>query len=317
MEACVQRSEELHEGNEDGEFEQAPVENVQPEKAADAEQSGGERRQTHMTLLPPLSAEAAKLAEVAFERFCEAKDMPEIMAAFNQLCDVLNLAPNDVHSCFPMLRARLRSWKARSLLSKLEKKAAASVYRRGRVAEGARVLVVGAGPCGLRTAIECALLGARCCVVEKRTRYTRNNVVHIWPFVIADLKALGAKSFYGRFAAGSIDHISIKRLETILLKVALLLGVDVQSNVTFVDVVDSKCFSATPNHLVKMIDALASSNVRNSVKSSRHLIHQKAEIPARILVNSLMNEGLGSRKSCTHFWGFEPEAISSAVFKSL
>ena len=33
-----------------------------------------------------------------------------------------------------------------------------------------KVCIVGAGPVGLRLAIECALLGARCVVVEKRDR---------------------------------------------------------------------------------------------------------------------------------------------------
>ena len=37
----------------------------------------------------------------------------------------------------------------------------------------AQVTVVGAGPCGLRTAIEAQLLGARVTVIEKRTSFTR------------------------------------------------------------------------------------------------------------------------------------------------
>ena len=39
-------------------------------------------------------------------------------------------------------------------------------------------------------------------------RITRNNVLHLWPFTIEDLKQLGAKKFYGKFCAGAIDHIS-------------------------------------------------------------------------------------------------------------
>ena len=58
------------------------------------------------------------------------------------------------------------------------------------------------GPCGLRSAIECKLLGARVVVVEKRDRFSRNNVLHLWPFVIHDLKSLGAKVFYPKFCAG-------------------------------------------------------------------------------------------------------------------
>ena len=96
-----------------------------------------------------------------------------------------------------------------------------------------QVLIIGAGPCGLRTAIEAQLLGAKVVVVEKRDRFSRNNVLHLWPFVINDLKALGAKKFFGKFCAGSIDHISIRQLQCVLLKVALLLGVEIHENVGF------------------------------------------------------------------------------------
>ena len=89
-----------------------------------------------------------------------------------------------------------------------------------------QVTVVGAGPCGLRTAIEAQLLGARVTVIEKRTSFTRhclscgqsmhinlffrNNVLHLWPWVIEDLKSLGAKNFYPRFCTGTMNHISIR-----------------------------------------------------------------------------------------------------------
>lgn len=68
--------------------------------------------------------------------------------------------------------------------------------------------MVGAGPCGLRAAIELALLGARVVLLEKRDSFSRNNVLHLWPFTIHDLRALGAKKFYGRFCTGTLDHIS-------------------------------------------------------------------------------------------------------------
>jgi len=71
-----------------------------------------------------------------------------------------------------------------------------------------QVLIIGAGPCGLRIAIECAFLGARAVIVEKRDRFSRNNVLHLWPYLITDLKNLGAKMFFGKFCAGAIDHIS-------------------------------------------------------------------------------------------------------------
>lgn len=51
-------------------------------------------------------------------------------------------------------------------------------------------------------------MGAKVVVIEKRDSFSRNNVLHLWPFTIHDLRGLGAKKFYGKFCAGAIDHIS-------------------------------------------------------------------------------------------------------------
>ncbi|KAJ4934059.1 hypothetical protein JOQ06_006866, partial [Pogonophryne albipinna] len=67
----------------------------------------------------------------------------------------------------------------------------------------------------------------------KRESFSRNNVLHLWPYTICDLRSLGAKKFYGRFCTGSLDHISIRQLQLILLKVSLLLGVEVHTGVEF------------------------------------------------------------------------------------
>ena len=68
-------------------------------------------------------------------------------------------------------------------------------------------LSVGGGPVGLRLAIDCILLGCDVRVIEKRPSFSRNNVLHLWPFTIEDLRQLGAKKFCGKFCAGAIDHI--------------------------------------------------------------------------------------------------------------
>ena len=71
-----------------------------------------------------------------------------------------------------------------------------------------KVLIIGAGPCGLRMAVEAALLGAKVTVVEMRDYIARNNVLHLWPLVIHDLKALGARVFSPKFCSGSVEHVS-------------------------------------------------------------------------------------------------------------
>ena len=138
------------------------------------------------------------------------------------LCEVLRLKPNQLPFFYPKLKTNLKTWKAQALWTKLDKKAGQKCYNRGKVCQGTRVLVIGAGPCGLRSALEAQLLGAKVVVVEKRDRYSRNNVLHLWPCNIHELRAMGAKKFYGKFCAGSIDHISIRQLQCILLKVWLV-----------------------------------------------------------------------------------------------
>ncbi|XP_073687717.1 F-actin-monooxygenase mical2b-like, partial [Garra rufa] len=99
-------------------------------------------------------------------------------------------------------------------------------------------LIIGGGPCGFRIAIELALLGAKVVVIEKRDSFSRNNVLHLWPYTIQDLRNLGAKKFYGKFCAGSIDHISIRQLQLMLLKIALIVGVEVHVNVEFLKLLE-------------------------------------------------------------------------------
>ncbi|VDK25488.1 unnamed protein product, partial [Anisakis simplex] len=105
------------------------------------------------------------------------------------------------------LRERVTDWKAKKLWSLLDKRAEQKEYCHQKACEKLSVLVIGAGPCGLRSAIECALLGARVMLCEQRNTFSRNNVLHLWPFVIQDLKMLGIKLLYPTFCRGAIDHI--------------------------------------------------------------------------------------------------------------
>ncbi|KAL9897754.1 molecule interacting with CasL isoform 3-T7 [Glossina fuscipes fuscipes] len=177
--------------------------------------------------------EAAAAAAELFDLFCVATTMRQILGLHRNMCELIGLRPSPLNDFYPKVKAKVRSWKAQALWKKFDARASQRVYAKGNACTGTRVLVIGAGPCGLRTAIEAQLLGAKVVVVEKRDRISRNNVLHLWPFVITDLRNLGAKKFYGKFCAGSIDHISIRQLQCILLKVALLLGVEIHEGVSF------------------------------------------------------------------------------------
>ncbi|NXW87527.1 MICA2 monooxygenase, partial [Alopecoenas beccarii] len=173
-----------------------------------------------------------------FENFIQASTCKGTIQAFNILTRQLELDPLDNRNFYTKLKSRVTTWKAKALWNKLDKRASHKEYKRGKSCMNTKCLIIGGGPCGLRTAIELAFLGAKVVVVEKRDTFSRNNVLHLWPFTIHDLRGLGAKKFYGKFCAGSIDHISIRQLQLILFKVALILGVEIHVNLEFVKVLE-------------------------------------------------------------------------------
>uniref|UniRef100_G1P102 Molecule interacting with CasL protein 1 n=1 Tax=Myotis lucifugus TaxID=59463 RepID=G1P102_MYOLU len=185
-------------------------------------------------LLPSLRDPGASMASPTstnpahahFESFLQAQLCQNVLSSFQGLCQALELEPGGGLPQYHKMKAQLNYWSAKSLWAKLDKRASA------RPVPTTKCLVVGAGPCGLRAAVELALLG-RVVLVEKRTKFSRHNVLHLWPFTIHDLRALGAKKFYGRFCTGTLDHISIRQLQLLLLKVALLLGVEIHWGVAF------------------------------------------------------------------------------------
>lgn len=178
-------------------------------------------------------------AHAHFESFLQAQLCQDVLSSFQGLCGALGLEPGGGLPQYHKIKAQLNYWSAKSLWAKLDKRAGQPVYQQGQACASTKVntwrrgtvenggqseqegqmpnlpcpvcwqcLVVGAGPCGLRAAVELALLGAHVVLVEKRTKFSRHNVLHLWPFTIHDLRALGAKKFYGRFCTGTLDHIS-------------------------------------------------------------------------------------------------------------
>ncbi|XP_057691960.1 F-actin-monooxygenase mical2b isoform X3 [Corythoichthys intestinalis] len=180
------------------------------------------------------TAQASQL----FENFVQMSTCKGTLQAFSILCRQLDLDPLDYGTFYSSLKAAVNSWKVKALWTKLDKRAQQKVYCQNKACHGTRCLIIGGGPCGLRTAIELALLGCKVVVIEKRDTFSRNNVLHLWPFTIEDLRGLGAKKFYGKFCAGSIDHISIRQLQLMLLKICLILGVEVHVNVEFIKLVE-------------------------------------------------------------------------------
>ncbi|CAL8403656.1 unnamed protein product [Boreogadus saida] len=185
-----------------------------------------------------MTADPKDLVMKLFENFAQAPACKCTLQAFNVMCAHLGLDPLEHTTFYSSLKDKMTTWKAKALWSKLDKRFAHKEYKKGQACVGTKCLVIGGGPCGLRTAIELALMGAKVVVIEKRDSFSRNNVLHLWPFTIHDLRGLGAKKFYGKFCAGAIDHISIQQLQLMLLKIALIVGVEFHINVEFVKLLE-------------------------------------------------------------------------------
>ena len=146
-----------------------------------------------------------------FNQFYDANSFQGVLSSFHDLCCKLGLQDTHYEAFYPALKEKLaasapRKWT--ELRKLLDERASLPEYDKQNACAKRRVCIIGAGPVGLRTAVEAALLGAKVDVVEKRTTFSRNNVLKLWQFMIEDLKKLGAKKLYGRFCFGTTEHIS-------------------------------------------------------------------------------------------------------------
>ena len=147
--------------------------------------------------------------------------------------------PSPVHPPIPPPATRCVC-RYRSLLATLSSRAARPQYataaRPGPAGGGFRAVIIGAGPVGLRCAIELAMLGVGVQVLESRDRFSRLQVLHLWDWVEADLIELGIKGLDPSIFTGSdFRHVSTSQLQHSLLKVALLLGVTVRFGCSVAD----------------------------------------------------------------------------------
>ena len=87
------------------------------------------------------------------------------------------------------------------------------------------ILVCGAGPVGLRAAVELALLGFRVTVIEKRPNFSRANILTFWDETMSDMLALGAKSYFPSLKpTGNQKVLGTRQIQVCLLKTLLLFG---------------------------------------------------------------------------------------------
>merc|ERR1719348_2184024 len=103
----------------------------------------------------------------AFKKFYDGETLLEVLDSFNQVCELASLPRRGRYpEFFPLLKSAYMGalpYKYKEIFKILEKKAGSKLYEKGTVGQTDRnrVLVAGAGPVGLRTAVEAQLLGSR------------------------------------------------------------------------------------------------------------------------------------------------------------
>ena len=138
----------------------------------------------------PAVKPAVKPAAAAFTDFLAASDALSVLSTHEALLACLELehAPT-LHKLSTLLQLGLPH-RAKQLLGCLESRGAAPQYRSGLKLSHQRgmrstvhAVVIGAGPVGLRCAIELAFVGARVEVREARSHFSRLQVHHLWEWV--------------------------------------------------------------------------------------------------------------------------------------
>lgn len=171
----------------------------------------------------------------SFRAFLDASDAPESLQHFQAVLSLLGEErPVSYQSLSLALGAHL-SRPLRGLLDCIDRRLSEQgvALKHGRYTskplQNVRCVICGAGPVGLRTALELKALGAQVSVFEKRRNFDRLNRLKLWEWVKHDLIGWGARQLMPRFGAGAGHlHIGIAQLQLLLLKTSLLLGVDVQ-----------------------------------------------------------------------------------------
>ncbi|KAG3027717.1 hypothetical protein JG687_00002272 [Phytophthora cactorum] len=194
---------------------------------------------TSSAIVETLQARVVPTALNSFKAFEAAQDLGDTLAAFSNLlndCGLNGIKVDEPWHVFFHIKAAVYSklsFRHKQLFKLLDARFNLDVYTRKHAARK-RVCIIGAGPVGLRAAVETALLGGQVIVLEKREQFSRENMLHLWPWVVQDLVSLGAKVFFPQFGkSSSYFHVSMRQLQVILLKVALLLGVTVYPSTDF------------------------------------------------------------------------------------
>jgi hypothetical protein len=139
-----------------------------------------------------------------FDRYVEVDSTLQIKRYFDLMCAKLAIRSHEYYAdtsksqfLYQLFQSKTNYSKSDDLFAVFDNKRAIVDYD-NVPKTSLKVLIVGSGPVGLRLSIELAMLGLNVVVIEKRDRFSRNNVLRLWPYVSVDLGNIGARQFYDK-----------------------------------------------------------------------------------------------------------------------
>ncbi|KAI8802617.1 hypothetical protein BJ742DRAFT_533351 [Cladochytrium replicatum] len=188
---------------------------------------------------------SANIIAASFEKFMDAADVSDVTSAFDKLKATIEKEAGYYPSNYDEMKAAVFNhvtFKRKSLFgffdTRIKARSDITSTPADSLASQWRVVISGAGPCGLRAAVECAMLGYDTTVIELRGEFSRHNIMKTWQPTISDLMNFGLIQFYPLFKPHGHLHLGIREMQMSLLKVALILGVNVHYNTGVCGLVD-------------------------------------------------------------------------------
>ena len=183
----------------------------------------------------------------AFDAFLAADEVADTEKAFANLlaaaaCEKLRGGGLPLYNALKAAVAPSLNFRTGKIFTQLDAKIAAAQALATKMgptpAEPFKVLVCGAGPVGLRAAVEAAMLGLDALVIEKRTSFSRANIITFWDETMADMLSLGAKIYRPNLqSTGNPKHVGTREMQLILLKDLMLLGGSVRYGMSIIGLV--------------------------------------------------------------------------------
>jgi len=165
-------------------------------------------------------------------KFVEADTIIEIQSIFESLKEQLPVENLKGLQLFDQIKQIDVPFKLKRFFKLLDEKIELFGEIR-KISNEREIFISGAGPNGLRAAVDGALSGMKVTIVEKRNKFSRLNVIKTWRQTVDDLISLGMKIYLPKIKTHGVLHVGTRDMQLVLFKTALLLGVEIFTDCQF------------------------------------------------------------------------------------